>query len=187
MKAAEIKRGIVVEYQGANYSVNAVERSAPTARGGNTTFRFALYNVTTGSKLDVSLRADDELVEVELTRRPATFSYMEDDAFVLMDSEDYTQYRVGPEVAGELPLFFSEGLQGIQVKLIDDQVVGIALPQTVELTIVDTQPYLRGASATGRGKPAKLETGLEITVPEYVENGTRVKINTDTHEFSGRA
>ena len=71
--------------------------------------------------------------------------------------------------------------------LIDGEPVGLKLPASVELEVVDTAPYVKGASATGRAKPAKLSTGLEIHVPEYIENGTRVRVSTETGEFSGRA
>lgn len=188
MKATDIKRGTVVEHLGKYWMVRDLERSAPTGRGGNTTFRFTLYQVGTDIKLDLSLRADDELPEVELSRREASFSYMDGDNYVFMDIEDYAQYTLSPAMVGDLPLYSSDGnLEGIQLLLIDGEPVGLKLPQSVELEIVDTAPYVKGASATGRAKPAKLSTGLEIAVPEYIENGTRVRVSTETGEFSGRA
>jgi elongation factor P len=188
MKATDIKRGTVVEYQGKYWQVRDLERSAPTGRGGNTTFRFTLYLVGAEQKVDVSLRADDELTEAELIRRDATFSYMDGDNYVFMDTEDYTQYTLSPAQVGELPLYSVDGnLKGLQLMLIDGEPVGLKLPPSVELEVVDTAPYVKGASATGRAKPAKLATGLEIAVPEYIENGVRVKVNTETGEYSGRA
>ena len=188
MKATDIKRGTVVEHQGKYWSIRDVERSAPTGRGGNTTFRFVMYQVGTDIKTDVSLRADDELTEAELLRRDSTFSYMDGDNYVFMDNEDYTQYTLSPAMVGDLPKYSADGaLEGVQLLLIDGEPVGLKLPPSVELEVVDTAPYVKGASATGRAKPAKLSTGLEIHVPEYIENGTRVKVNTETGEFSGRA
>ena len=188
MKATDIKRGTVVEYQGKFWRIRDIERSAPTGRGGNTTFRFVMYQVGNDIKTDVSLRADDELPEVELSRREATFSYMDGDNYVFMDAEDYTQYTLSPAMVGDLPSYSSDGnLEGVQLLLIDGDPVGLKLPASVELEVVDTAPYVKGASATGRAKPAKLSTGMEIHVPEYIENGTRVKVNTETGEFSGRA
>ena len=187
MKAFEIKRGNVVEHEGKAWQVRDVSRSTPTARGGNTTFRFTLYAVPGGNKLDLSLRAEDELKEMDLTRRAATYSYKEGDAFVFMDTEDYTQYLLGPEIVGDQAGFIVEGLEGCFVQLIDGQAVGLQLPANVTLEVVDTAPELKGATATKRPKPAKLNTGMEIQVPEYVRVGEKVLVSTTTGEFAGRA
>jgi elongation factor P len=187
MKAAEIKKGNVVEHNGTVYQVRDIERSSPTARGGNVTFRFTLYSVPGGSKFDLSLRADDELKEIELSRRAATFSYKDGELFVFMDSEDYSQYLLSPEAVGEAAGYITEGLAGCHVQVIDDQPVGLVMPASVELEVVDTAPELKGATATKRPKPAKLNTGIEIQVPEYVTIGERILVNTLTGEFAGRA
>ncbi len=112
MKANEIKRGNVVEHDGRTWQVREVDKSVPTARGGNTTYRFTLYSVPGGQKHDLSLRADDELKEVELLRRQASYSYKDGDAFVFMDSEDYSQYLIGPEAVGDLAGYITDGLEG---------------------------------------------------------------------------
>lgn len=186
-KVQDLKRGNAVRHDGKNWSVREVERSAPTGRGGNTTYRFALYSIPEGLKLDLSFRADDDLEEIELLRREANFSYRDGDDFVFLDAEDYTSYVLSPDAVGELELFMTDKLDGAYVLLIDDVAVGLRLPQMVELTVVDTPPFMRGASATGRGKTARLDSGLEIQVPEYLGNGERVRINTETREFAGRA
>ncbi|KGI78033.1 elongation factor P-like protein EfpL [Oleiagrimonas soli] len=187
MKASDIKRGNVVEHNGIVYQVRDIERSAPTARGGNVTFRFTMYSVPGAQKFDLSLRADDDLKEVELLRRQASYSYKDGDAFVFMDAEDYTQYLLPPELVGDSAGYIVDGLEGCYVQLIDDAPVGLQVPATVTLTVADTAPELKGASATKRAKPATLETGLEIQVPEYITVGERVSVNTLTGEFAGRA
>jgi elongation factor P len=187
MKASEIKRGHVVEHNNTVYQVRDVERSSPTARGGNVTFRFTMYSVPGGTKYDLSLRADDDLKEVDLSRRQATYSYMDDGSYVFMDDEDFTQYLLGAEIVGDNAGYITEGLTGTFVQLIDDQPVGLQLPQTVTLEVVDTPPELKGGTATKRPKPAKLSTGIEIQVPEYITNGEKVLVSTVTGEFAGRA
>ena len=187
MKASEIKRGNVVEHNNTVYQVRDVERSSPTARGGNVTFRFTMYSVPGGSKYDLSLRADDDLKEVDLSRRQATYSYMDDGSYVFMDDEDFTQYLLGAEIVGDNAGYITEGLTGTFVQLIDDQPVGLQLPQTVTLEVIDTPPELKGGTATKRPKPAKLSTGIEIQVPEYITNGEKVLVSTVTGEFAGRA
>jgi elongation factor P len=186
MKAFDIKRGNVVEHDGKVWQVRDVQKSSPTARGGNTTYRFQLYSVPGGVRTDLSLRSDDELREVELSRRPVTYSYKEGDAFVFMDVEDYTQYTLDADVVGDAAGYIIDGLENCFVQLIEDQPVALQLPQTVTLTVVDTAPELKGATATKRPKPAKLDTGIEILVPEYITVGSRILVNTVSGEFSGR-
>ena len=95
---------------------------------------------------------------------------------------------VSPEQVGDLPLFLTEdGLEGLFVLVIDEHAVGLQLPQSVELEVVETAPFMKGASATGRTKPARFATGLEVQVPEFISNGERLRVNTDSREYMGRA
>ncbi|MGB3391857.1 MAG: elongation factor P-like protein YeiP [Stenotrophomonas sp.] len=187
MKASDIKKGNVVEYNKGVYQIRDIERSSPQGRGGNVRFRFIMYSVPGGNKHDASFDADDNLPEVELLRRQSTFSYMDGDAFVFMDDEDYTPYTLDADVIGDDAGYITEGLAGIYVQVIDEQPVAIQLPQHVTLEVVETPPELKGGTATKRPKPAKLNTGIEIMVPEYITNGERILINTTTGEFGGRA
>jgi len=186
MKAGDVKKGNVVEYNNGVYQVRDIERSSPQGRGGNVTFRFTLYSVPAGNKFDLSLRADDELKEIELVRREASFSYMDGDAFVFLDAEDFTPYQLDANVVGDMAGYITEGLEGVYVQLIDDAPVAIQLPPSVVLEVVDTPPELKGGTATKRPKPAKLSTGLEIQVPEYISNGEKIYVSTVTGEFNGR-
>ena len=187
MKAADIKKGNVVEYDGKVYQIRDIERSSPQGRGGNVTFRFVMYSVPGANKLDISLRADDDLKETELVRRAANFSYKDGDAFVFMDDEDYTQYQLDAANVGDAAGYITDGLSGCYVQIIDDQPVALQLPTSVVLEVVDTPPELKGGTATKRPKPARLNTGIEIQVPEYITNGEKVWVNTTTGEFGGRA
>jgi elongation factor P len=187
MKASDVKKGNVVEHEGTVYQVRDIERSSPTARGGNVTFRFTLYSIPGGRKFDLSLRADDDLKEMDLVRRAANFSYMDGEAYVFMDAEDYTQYILDAVLIGDNAGYIVEGVEGYYVQVIDDAPVGLQVPTSVMLTVVDTAPELKGASATKRTKPAKLDTGIEIQVPEYITNDEKVWVNTLTGEFAGRA
>ncbi len=187
MKANELKKGMVIDYNGTAYAIRDVERSAPTARGGNTTYRVQMFSIPAGQKMDLSLRADDELMELELVRRQVVYSYHDGESFVFMDSEDFTQYFLSDSMVGEDAGFVAEGLEGYYVALIDDVPLALQLPQSVVLEVKETAPELKGASATKRTKPAILSTGLEIQVPDYIEEGTKVRVNTETREFMGRA
>jgi len=187
MKASEVKKGNVIEHNGTVYQVRDIERSSPQGRGGNVTFRFTMYSVPGGQKFDLSLRAEDELKEVDLLRRAASFSYKDGEAFVFLDSEDFTPYQLDADVVGDLAGYISDGLDDCYVQVIDDMPVAVQLPASVVLQVVDTAPELKGATATKRPKPATLNTGIEIMVPEYVSNGEKIWVSTVTGEFGGRA
>jgi elongation factor P len=187
MKAAEIRKGNVVEHDGKVWQIRDIDRSSPQGRGGNVTYRFTMYSVPGAQKLDLSLRAEDDLRETELVRRAVNYSYKDGAAFVFMDAEDYTQYALDADVVGDAAGYLVDGIEGCYMQLIDDAPVALQLPQSVVIEVVDTAPELKGATATKRPKPAKLSTGIEIQVPEYVRTGEKVFVNTVTGEFAGRA
>jgi len=187
MKASEVKKGNVVEHNNTVYQVRDIERSAAQGRSGNITFRFILYSVPGGIKFDLSLRAEDEIREVELSRRPSTFSYKDGEAFVFMDDEDYTPYQLDADVVGEAAGYITDGLAGCYVQVINDLPVAVQLPANVVLEVIETPPELKGGTATKRPKPARLNTGIEIMVPEYISKGEKINVSTVTGEFAGRA
>ena len=177
MKAFDVKKGNVIEHAGTVYQVRDIERSSPQGRGGNVKYRFTMYSVPGGVKYDLSVGAEDELREVELSRRESNFSYKDGDAFVFLDAD----------VVGDAAGYITEGLEGCYVLLIEDAPVAVQLPPSVVLEVVDTPPELKGGTATKRPKPARLNTGIEIMVPEYIVTGERIEVSTATGEFAGRA
>jgi elongation factor P len=146
-----------------------------------------MYSIPGGSKLDASFDGDDDLREVDMSRRQATYSYKDGEAFVFLDDEDYTPYTLDADAIGDAAGYIVDDLAGIYVQLIEDAPVAIQLPQSVAMEVVETPPELKGGTATKRPKPAKLSTGIEIMVPEYIGNGEKVWVNTVTGEFAGRA
>ena len=187
MKAFDVKKGNVIEHAGTVYQVRDIERSSPQGRGGNVKYRFTMYSGPGGVKYDLSVGAEDELREVELSRRESNFSYKDGDAFVFLDAEDYTPYQLDADVVGDAAGYITEGLEGCYVLLIEDAPVAVQLPPSVVLEVVDTPPELKGGTATKRPKPARLNTGIEIMVPEYIVTGERIEVSTATGEFAGRA
>jgi elongation factor P len=186
-RASELKPGMVVEINDTPYIVRSLEVKSPTARGGTTLYKFRFNNLKTGQKLDESYKGDDILKEVECTRIRLQFSYIDGSQYVFMNTEDYSQYALDAEDLEEQIGYMTEGLEGIAGLLIDDKLIAIELPAAVNLEVTYTDPSIKGQTATGRTKPAKLSTGLEIQVPEYIETGEVVKVNTTTGKFSSRA
>lgn len=187
MKAFDVKKGNVIEYNNTVYQVRDIERSTPQGRGGNLKIRLTLYSVPGGIKYDLNLGGDDDLREVELSRRQVTYSYKDGDAFVFLDDEDFSPYTLDADVVGDAAGYIVDELSGCYVQIIDDLPVGLQLPASVTMEVIETPPELKGGTATKRPKPAKLSTGIEIMVPEYIGTGERVLVSTTTGEFAGRA
>ncbi|MDT8439620.1 MAG: elongation factor P-like protein YeiP [Wenzhouxiangellaceae bacterium] len=186
-KASEVKRGFVVEHDGKVWAVREVSRSAPTARGGGTLFRFKLEAIPGGERQELTLKGDELLREADLVRRQATYSYRDGDDWVFMDDEDFSQYQLNDPAVGDQSGYITEGLGGIYVLLISGAPVAIQLPQSVELEVADTAPVMKGATASRSAKPATTTTGIDVMVPDYITPGERIKVNTETGEFMSRA
>lgn len=186
-KASELKKGTIVDIDGAPHLVRQVEAKSPSSRGASTLYKVRFTNLLSKQKRDESYKGDDMLKDADCQRMPVQFSYMDGDDFVFMNLEDYSQYPLHKESVGDASEFMVEGLEDITALLVDGQLLAVELPPSVELEIVETAPAIKGATATGRTKPATLTTGVEVQVPEYLEPGERIKINTVTGKFMSRA
>jgi elongation factor P len=186
-KASDLKRGSVVAINGQPYIVNQIDMKAPSSRGANTLYKVRFNHAQSKQKLDETYKGEDFLEDIDLERRQCQYSYRDGDLLVFMDDEDYSQYSLSEESLGEQALYVTEGLQGIMGLLVDGQIIGVELPQSVVLEIVDTAPGIKGASASARSKPATCSTGLVIQVPEYLDVGERVKVNTQEARYMSRA
>lgn len=186
-KANEIKRGMIIDIDGVPHIVRQFEAKSPSQRGAQTIYKIRFNNLKTGYKLDESYKGDEMLKEADCVRVQVQFSYVDGDNYIFMNSEDYSQYSLGRDELNEEVGYLTEGLEGIFALIMDDVILGIELPQSVNLPIIETAPGIKGATATGRTKPATLSTGLEIQVPEYLEIDELVKVNTTNAKFMSRA
>ncbi len=185
-KASELKKGVIVEINGAPHIVKQVEAKSPSSRGAATLYKVRFTNLQTKQKFDQSYKGDDVLKEADCARVPVQYSYQDGDSYTFMNMEDYSQYEMNGEELEGLTPYLVEGLEGITALLVDGALLGIELPQSVVLEVTETAPGIKGATATGRTKPALLSTGLEVQVPEYLEPGEMVKVNTLTGKFMSR-
>ena len=186
-KASEVKRGDVVRHKGHVFAIAKIEIRTPSSRGSNTLYKMKLRDVQTRQNLDETFKGEDMLEDVDFTRRQASYSYFDGELYVFMDDEDYSQYSFNDAALEGQLTYLSEGLGGIYVTVIDGVAAGIQLPATVDLEIIETAPMLKGGTATKRAKPAKLAGGLEVLVPEFIETGEVIKVNTETGEYISRA
>ena len=186
-KASEIKKNTAIEYNGNTYIVMDIERSVPQGRAGGSIYRMRMYDVVTNSKIDQTFK-DSELLNLgDLIRRAVMFSYIDGDEHVFMDVENYTPYNLNKESIEDQILFFNETTQGMHVVIVNDVPVGLDLPNSIELQVTETDPSVKGASATSRTKPALLSTGLTVQVPEYISTGDTIKVSVEERKFIGRA
>lgn len=187
LPAKDIKRGMIVNVQDAPCLIESIQVQTPSARGASTLYKFRARNLITKQKVDVTLKGTEGLEEANFEKRPVTFMYTDASAAHFLDSHDYNEYVIAKDQIGDEINYLKEGLEGIFALIYEGECVGIQLPVAVELKIVQCDPYVKGASATGRTKPAVLETGLVIQVPEYMSEGELVKVDTRTGEFLSRA
>ncbi len=185
-RANELKSGMVVEINGQPHAVKNVDAKSPSSRGASTLYKVRFNNLKTGQKLDESYKGEDMLKEADCARVQVQFSYVDGDAYTFMNMEDYSQYTLNRDEIEESVNYLTEGLDGIFALIMDDIILGIELPHSVVLTVTETAPAIKGATAAGRTKPATLSTGLEIQVPEYLEAGQEVKVNTTNAKFMSR-
>jgi elongation factor P len=185
-KASDIKKNTAIEYNNRVYIVRDIERSVPQGRAGGSLYRMRMYDVVTGAKIDETFKDVEMLTLANFIRRMSMFSYIDGDEYVFMDNEDYTPYHLNKASIADEVLFINENTQGLQVMLIDGKPVGVELPPSVELEVIETDPSIKGASASARNKPAKLSTGVVIQVPEYIATGDMVKVNTAEHRYMSR-
>lgn len=186
-KAGDLKRGMVVDINGVPHMVKQVDVKSPSSRGATTLYKIRFNNLKTGQKLDESLKGDDSFKDVDLVRAKVQFSYVDGNNYIFMNQEDYSQYSLSRDELEDQVGYLIEGLEGIVALLIDDELIGIELPSVVVLAVIETAPALKGATASSRSKTAKLSTGIEIQVPEYLEVNEMIKVNTETGKFSSRA
>jgi elongation factor P len=187
MLAKEIKPGAIVVHNGSPCMIETVHVQSPSARGAATLYKYRARNLITKQKVDITLKGTDSLDLADFSRRAAKYMYADPTHLHFLDQENYEQYDLTrEEVEEEIP-YLTEDLEGISVLIYNDQPVGIQIPVAVELSVSQCDPGVRGNSATGRTKPATLETGLVVQVPEYLNPGERVKIDTRTGQFLSRA
>ncbi|ELB2891686.1 elongation factor P-like protein YeiP [Vibrio alginolyticus] len=186
-KASEIKKGFAIESNGKTLLVKDIEVTTPGGRGGAKIYKMRCTDLNTGARVDERYKSDDVVETVEMNKRAVVYSYADGDEHIFMDNEDYSQYTFKHNDVEDDMLFINEDTQGIHIILVNGAAVGIELPSSVELVIEETDPSIKGASASARTKPARFASGLVIQVPEYIATGDRVIINTAERKYMSRA
>ena len=187
IEAIDVKRKMYFEFENVPYYCLDVEVSTPTARGGQTLVRLKMRNLLTRAVFDKTFKAGDKFREPDLETVEASYLYSDNDGSYFLDQSSYETIALSSDKLGDALNFLVEGAI-VQLVKFNSNPIGVHLPVQVELTVEYTEPGVRGDTASGGvTKAARLETGLEIKVPFFIKTGEKVKVNTETREFGGRA
>ncbi|ACX51811.1 translation elongation factor P [Ammonifex degensii KC4] len=179
----DFRTGLTIELDGEVYQVIEFLHVKPGK--GAPFVRTKLRNLRTGAVIERTFNAGEKVPRAHLDRRQAQYLYNDGSSFYFMDMETYEQVALGEKELGDAVKFLKENLE-ISLLLYQGKVLGVELPNTVELKVIETPPGVKGDTAAGGSKPAKLETGTVIQVPLFVEEGDIIQVDTRTGEYLKR-
>lgn len=185
INASDMKRGVLLDLDGAPWQIIDCAFQTPSARGASTITKIKIKNLKTGQVLSKSYRGGEMVPTADCEKRSVQFLYQDGDGYVFMDEENYDQFSLSKETLGNDAGYLTEGLQ-VRSMLYNGNVINVELPITVELEITETAPALKNATAQAQLKPATLETGIEIMVPPYLTTGEKISVDTRDGRFVGR-
>ncbi|MEW6725179.1 MAG: elongation factor P [Bacillota bacterium] len=180
----DFKTGITIELDGEVWQVVEFQHVKPGK--GAAFVRAKIKNIKTGATLERTFNAGEKLPRAHLETREMNYLYSDGDFLTFMDNETYEQLTLSKEVLGDQLLFLKENMT-VLVQTFQGSVMGVQLPNTVELEVVETDPGVRGDTATGGNKPATLETGAVVKVPLFINVGDRLLIDTRSGQYISRA
>jgi elongation factor P len=182
--ATQMRPGMIIKHNNDLHLVFSVEHRTP---GNLRAFIQAkLRNIRTGAMFEHRFRSGDAIDKINVDEIAMEFLYQDGDDFYFMNTETYEQTHLKRDVLGDAVDYLTPNLQ-IKVEFYDGKAVGIELPQTVELTVVETEPGLKSATASSVTKPAKTETGLVVQVPPFINEGEKIRVDTAEGAYLSRA
>ena len=187
LKACDLKKGSLVGLRGLPHVLESLSVTTPSARGAASIYHFRFRNLVTKAKQDVSCKGEEPFDDIDFERRPVQYLYREADLHTFMDTEDFSQFTLPATAIEEQLDYLVEDMEGLFALISDGKILTIEVPQKVMLTIASCDPVMKGASVTARSKPAKCQTGLVVQVPEYLEAGEAIIVDTATGTYLSRA
>ena len=184
IQATRMKKGMLIKVGEDLFRVLELQHVTPGNLRGFVRVKFR--NIRTGTLSDQKLRSEDSVERATLDERAMQYLYRDGDSFHFMDTESYEQLHISEEALGEAVNYIIPDAV-ISVEFYGSEPVGIELPVTVDLKVEDTAPGIKGATASAQVKPARLETGLVVQVPPFVNTGDKVRVSTETGEYLSRA
>ena len=182
--ATQMRPGMVIKHNNDLHTVFSVEHRTP---GNLRAFIQAkLRNLRTGAMFEHRFRSSDPIDKITVDQVQMEYLYQDGENHVFMNTENYEQLHLGKDVLGDAVDYLTPNLQ-ISVEFYDDKPVGVELPQTVDLKVVETEPGLKSATASSVTKPAKTETGLVVQVPPFINEGETIRVDTSEGAYLSRA
>ena len=180
IQATRMKKGMLIKVGSDLFRVLELQHVTPGNLRGFVRVKFR--NIRTGTLSDQKLRSEDFVERATLDEREMQYLYRDGDSFHFMDTSSYEQLHIDAEALGDNVNYLIPDAT-IKVEFYGSEPVGIELPQTVDLVVEETAPGIKGATASNQIKPARLETGLVVNVPPFVNNGDKIRVNTETGEY----
>jgi elongation factor P len=184
MKAKDVRKGTVLLYNGAPYKVLDYQHITPGK--GNAKCWFKMRNLITGLQAETSVMSVDDMATADVYNFKATYLYNDADGYHFMGVDNFEEVTLAADALGDHVYYLQDQMQ-VDVTTFNEQPIGIAIPQTVVLTVMETEPEVKGGTVTSSGKPAKLDTGLTVSVPAFIKEGDRIIVNTEEAKYLGRA
>lgn len=186
LTTSDFKKGLIIQLDGAPCAIVDVQFQSPSARGANTMVKTKYRNLLTGQALEKTFRSGDKVDEADFERHKGQYLYADGDRGIFMDMETYEQFEMEADRFAQVSPYLLDGAEVI-LGLFQGRMVSVDLPLTVELSVIETPPVIKNATATAQTKEATLETGLRLQVPPYLETGDRIKVDTRDGRFISRA
>jgi elongation factor P len=182
--ATQLRPGMIIKHNNDLHAVFAVEHRTP---GNLRAFIQAkLRNLRSGAMFEYRFRSGDAIEKITVDEVEMEYLYNDGDAYHFMNTENYEQLGLNRDILGDAVEYLTPNLK-IKVEFFDEKPVGIELPQTVELTVIETEPGLKSATASSVTKPAKTETGLIVQVPPFINEGEKIRVDTSEGAYLSRA
>lgn len=183
IKATLLRAGMIIKHDGDLHMVYNVDHRTPGNK--RAAMQTRMRNLRTGSMIDYRFRAEDFLDKVTVDEIEFEYLYSDAEGHHFMNVENYEQMALGPDVVGDAKDYLIPNMP-VKIEYYDGKPIGVLLPDTVDLTVVETEPSIQKATASAVMKPAKLETGLVVNVPPFVGEGDKIKVDTSEGRYIQR-
>jgi len=183
LQATRLRKGNLIKVGNDLFRILELHHLTPGNKRAHIQVR--MRNIRNGTLADQKFRAEEDVERATLDEREMQYLYSDGDAFYFMDTATYEQIHISAEALGDSKDYLMPEMT-IRVEFYDVEPVGIELPPTVDLVVKNTVPGIKGATASAQVKPATLETGLVVNVPSFINEGDKIRINTETGEYQGR-
>ncbi|MBO6506729.1 MAG: elongation factor P [Kordiimonadaceae bacterium] len=179
-----IRPGNVIEHKGGLWRAVKIAHTQPGKGGAY--LQVELKNLRDGSKLNERFRSSEKVERARLEQKDYQYLYMDDDMAHFMDQQTYEQISISAEDIGEDTVFLQDGMM-VRIEFHEESPLGVSLPEKVTLEVTETEPVVKGQTASSSYKPATLENGLRVGVPPFVNQGDKIIVSTAEREYAGRA